>query len=67
MKLKDYLEYMNEMVKNNPKILDLDVVFTNEGDTYGNFVHYKPSIGFFDNFYFDETNNIDRANAVCVN
>lgn len=67
MKLKEYLDHLNNLVKENPKILDFDVVYSSddEGNYYG-MVHYAPSVGEYD---FEEPFNSesDSPNAICIN
>jgi len=46
MKLKNYIENLNAVIKSNPNTLDMDVVTSrdNEGNGY-TLVYYSPSIG----------------------
>jgi hypothetical protein len=66
MKLKDYLDTLNEMVKTNPALLELEVVYSSddEGNRYG-VVLYSPTPGKFDQEEFDSTSK--KPNAICVN
>lgn len=74
MKLRDYLESVNEQVKHNPEILDYDVVYSSdaEGNSFEE-VFYTPTIGNFDrsgpsngwNASFNS--ETDKPNAICIN
>ncbi len=68
MKLKNFLENLNEFVKQNPKVLELDVVTSSddEGNSY-NLVHYSPSIGIYEDREFEATEDLDEADSVCIN
>ena len=76
MKLKEFLENLNEFIKENPESLGYDVVTSkdDEGNGY-NEVYYAPSIGFFEDREFkstdwDEDDNeikLEEYNAVCIN
>lgn len=68
MKLKNFLENLNEFVKQNPKVLELDVVTSSddEGNSY-NLVHYSPSIGIYKDREFEITEDLDEADSVCIN
>ena len=49
MKLKEFIENLNEFVKENPETLDMEVVTSidDEGNGYS-FVHYTPSKGVYE-------------------
>ena len=72
MKLKKYLATLNEMVKANPALLELEVIYSadDEGNYYSK-VHYTPSPGKFnDNGYggeFDPDTESKKPNAICLN
>jgi hypothetical protein len=75
MTLKEYIEGLQEFIKENPNALDLEVVTSkdDEGNGY-NRVYYSPTLGQFeDNEFiaysqFDEWERDDSdVNAVCVN
>ncbi len=74
MKLKDYLEYLNNLVKDDPEILDYDVIYAadDEGNHFSK-LHYTPSLGYFDgdNFYSSEAKEDyeieDADNSICIN
>lgn len=75
MKLKEYLENINELVKADPNILDYTVVFSSddEGNSY-NEVHYEPSLGIYEDdewvgVEYDSYENYDEKdiNAICIN
>jgi len=67
MKFKEYLENLNELLKDRPEIADFDVVTSkdDEGNGYS-IVHYTPSIGRYDNEEKEFKEEIE-LNAVCVN
>jgi hypothetical protein len=45
MKLKDYLERLNELVKNKPEALEMEVLTARDDEGNGfNVVHYAPSV-----------------------
>jgi len=79
MKLSEYVECLNELIKKNPKVADYDVISTidDEGNGY-NKVHYTPSIGRYESYNefisFDDAEAFednewteDDCNAVCIN
>lgn len=76
MKLKEYIENLNKLAQENPKALYYDVVTAkdDEGNSY-NQVRYAPSIGFFCERDFKQTDwdeddneiELEEVNAVCVN
>ena len=75
MTLKEFLENIDKMVKENPAILDMTVVTSkdDEGNGY-NEVYYTPSTGRFEDreftteeYYEDELPNDWKPNAICVN
>ena len=67
MKLKEYLEHLNKIVKENPKLLDCDVVEEQENKFYS--VSRKPEIGKIDyeRYSFISTYKNQKPNAVCIN
>ena len=67
MKLKEFIENLNDFVKEYPESLDLEVITSkdDEGNGY-NAVHYKPSKGVFDDGCFDDQDN-ENINAICIN
>lgn len=76
MKLKEYIEQLNEIIKENPKYENLDVLFAkdDEGNEFG-FIGFAPSLGnISDDMDFTQVENFedideeDRiVNAICVN
>lgn len=75
MTLKDYIEALQEFVKDNPDTLEMQVVnsIDDEGNGY-NLVHYSPTKGIFEDNEFlsdDQYEEWDReeseTNAVCIN
>ena len=74
MKLKQYLEILNEMVKDNPEILEYDVIYSSddEGNNF-DFVNYSPTVGEFKEeefgrgyYTFNSQAEINK-NAICLN
>jgi len=69
MKLKKYLEFLNNMVKDNPKALDYDVVYSSddEGNAFSG-VFYRPSVGYYDKDTLSFDGKSCRGNnSVCIN
>jgi hypothetical protein len=78
MKLKEYLENLNNFVKENPDALDLEVIYSSddEGNDF-QAVHYTPQMGIFEGGYrgefisSEQLEDWDRSkeeiNAVCIN
>ena len=75
MKLREYIENLNEFVKENPETLDMIVVYAKDSEGNGfEEVYYTPNKGCFDP---DERNFVDvenyeeldenDTNAVCIN
>ena len=72
MKLRKYLEEMNDFVEKFPKALDLDVITSKDDEGNGfTLVTYTPTMGFFEfsEFYpADQFDPIEEdSNAVCLN
>ena len=67
MKLKQFVENLNELMRERPETADFDVVTSkdDEGNGY-DFVHYGPSIGQY-NVDENEFHQEKKPNAVCVN
>ena len=78
MKLKEFLENINTMVKNDPSLLELEVITSDddEGNGFTN-VYYPPGVGNYDEDdkafkphnpdELDEDDNQAVINAICVN
>lgn len=75
MKLKEYLENLNQFIAENPEALNLDVITSkdDEGNGY-NAVYYTPTAGILDGDDFipsDQLNEFDKSiddiNVVCIN
>lgn len=75
MTLKEFIENLNEFVRENPETLDMQVITSmdDEGNEF-NLVHYTPSKGIYEDGEFitsdqyeDYERNSSEANAVCVN
>lgn len=78
MTLKEYIENLNEFVKENPETVEMQVITGNDdGDNEFNLVHYTPVKGiynakdkdFISTYQYDEHGICSEvsANAVCVN
>lgn len=68
MKLKEYLKELNQLVKDNPKYLDMTVVYcSNEQESIFDEVINFTSHGYYENHTcrFDEMFPPD--NAICIN
>ena len=79
MKLKQYLENLNDLVKEDPTALNMEVVaaIDDEGNGY-NAIHYSPSLGVYndedrefssDKEDWEECNEDEefKPNAICIN
>ena len=78
MKLKNYLANLNQMVKDNPELLELDVVYSkdDEGNAFHE-VHYSPTLGKHEDWDFLEYNpkaedpedscEEEEINSICIN
>jgi hypothetical protein len=73
--LKEFIENLNEFVKENPETLEMQVITSkdDEGNGY-NLVYYKPSKGIYEDrefipseAYEDYNRNDTETNAICVN
>ena len=71
MKLKKFLEALELMIKSNPKILELDIVYSidDEGNEFKK-VYFEPTIGIYNEdeglFYTEDVQN-SYINAICIN
>lgn len=71
MKLKEYLEEINKLIKENPHILEYELVCSSddEGNDF-NPVYYGPTIGTYDEHkwgYERFTADNPVTNAICLN
>lgn len=68
MTLKEYLDSLNYLVKENPKVLDFEVISSidDEGKGY-NPVIYSPTLGTFEDGEFEDTKDIKKQNSICIN
>ena len=68
MNLREYLEKLNTLAKDNPSALELEVV-TSKDDEGNEFtrVYYEPSLGWFEDYDFTPKEESDGVNAVCLN
>jgi hypothetical protein len=75
MKLKEFIENLNEFVKENPEALELDVYTSKDDEGNGhNSVVCEPVLGNFEDGVFSSVEQIEDAgwedvelNAVCIN
>lgn len=75
MTLKEFIENLNEFVKENPETLDMQVITSKDDEGNGfNLVHYTPSKGIYEDREFisseqyeDYERDDSETNAVCVN
>lgn len=76
MKLKEFREYLNRLVANNPEYDNLDCVYStdDEGNSFHQ-IHYHPTVGNFtpEGYKGDfesispEEKGIKKPNAICIN
>jgi hypothetical protein len=72
MKLKEYIDNLNDQVKDNPEILNYDVIYSSddEGNDF-DLVVYTPTIGKFnkddDGWYQKFDSESSEPNAICIN
>jgi hypothetical protein len=68
MKLEEFLDNLVTLTEENPKLLQMDVVYSrdDEGNGY-DLVHYPPSIGNYDGEEKDYDSTRIPVNAVCIN
>jgi hypothetical protein len=75
MTLKEYIENLNQFVKENPQTLDMQVIASkdDEGNDYSA-VYFTPSKGIYDGYSFissevyeDFQRDSSQTNAVCIN
>jgi len=66
MTLKQYIDSINEFVKQNPEALDLDVIHASddEGNRF-HLIQYPISKGFFNGWDYNQGS--EKPNAVCIN
>lgn len=66
MKLKEYIESLNDLIKENPELLEAEVIYSidEEGNAY-NEVYFGPSTGNYSNGDFDQES--ENINAICIN
>ena len=74
MKLRQYLDELNELVEENPAALEYEVVYAKDDEGNGfEETHYGPSMGLFEGSEFtpadvlDEEDRVEDANSVCIN
>ena len=71
MKLKDFLKNINELVKQNKELLELEVVYSvdDEGNEFQKVV-FSPSIGTYEDgefMVFEEDSHKGDLNVICIN
>ena len=75
MKLKEFIENLNEFVKENPDALEFEVITSKDDEGNGfNRVFYTPTKGFYNEEDFTSHNQFDdfnlddeSLNSVCIN
>lgn len=67
MKLRDFLLQINKIVEEDPKNLELEVIYSidDEGNAFHK-IAFTPSLGYYDNDLgeFDQDHYV---NAICIN
>ena len=73
MKLRQHLQLINELVKENPEVLDMEVIHASdpEGNEYHKILR-APGMGVFTEFQhgtgdYTLTGTPEHADAVCIN
>jgi hypothetical protein len=68
MKLKEYVDHLNKLVKDNPKALDFEVIaaIDDEGNGY-NRVVFHPTLGSWDGDDFETDIQPEEFNSICIN
>lgn len=71
MKVNEYYAQLREMIKNNPKILDFECIYSidDEGNAYKR-VDFSPEVGEFDeecNEFYTVSKSRKEENALCIN
>jgi len=67
MKLKEFAENINKLLKERPESAEFDVVSSRDDEGNGfNLVSYDPSIGTYD-AVDKEFSSESKPNAVCIN
>ena len=69
MKLKDYMEKLEALLKDHPEAAEFEVVTSKDDDGTGfNRVYYAPCVGHYEDGDFEEeTSSCEVSNAVCLN
>lgn len=74
MKLKEYLENLQELVKTNPETLEMDVVYSKDAEGNGfDKIYDGPSIGVYHDREFIPLDSEDyeykktEIRAICIN
>lgn len=75
MTLREFMENLNELIKENPETLDMEVVTSRDDEGNGfNRVYFTPSKGIYEDndfipfgSYEDYERNECDTNAVCIN
>ena len=67
MKLKEYVEGLQNLIKERPEAAEFEVVMSSddEGNSFSK-IGYAPSVGFFDE-QSSEFKEESESNSVCVN
>ena len=68
MKFSKYLEQLNQLAKEQPETLDMDVIYAKDDEGNGfQQINYSPTVGEFDGAIGEYDNCSKNKNAVCVN
>ena len=66
MKLREYIEQLQNFAEANPETLDMDVIYSRDDEGNGfQEVHYAPSKGTYEDMEIEESD--EDVNAVCIN
>lgn len=72
MTLNEYIESLQEIVKENPENGDLLVIYSSDGEgNYFDTVYWSPTLGYYEDNEFQTSNEEDEdeisINSVCIN
>jgi hypothetical protein len=73
MKLKEFLENINEMVRKNPELLELNVAYSRDDEGNGfQEVIFSPTLGWLTEYNFESNDTALRdgnrnVDAICIN
>lgn len=70
MKLKEFNDRIQDLIKKNPELLEVDVVFAKDDEGNGfNHVNYSATPGNFEDHEFtgEGDSTCGKINAICIN